>query len=381
MTRHDTIVTCGSGGVGKTTCAAVIAMHGARQGRNAIVVTIDPARRLANALGVESVGNAATVIDPKLWDPDSERVEGGSLSAVMLDTKSTFDDLVEKYSADEEQAQRIVENRFYRNLSTALSGTQEYMAMEKLYELHEDADYDLVIVDTPPSRNALDFLDAPDRLTRFLEGRFFRVLTAPARGGMRVVNRATRGILRAIGRIIGSEVLQDVIEFFSAFEGMYEGFHNRAARVREVLLSDQTAFILVASPRRDTLEEAEYLGGSLRRMGFGIAGAIVNRMHPRFAASLAQATRMRSITLAELSDSLEQEPPDDAGAEERSDAVAQLADLYGNLASFQEIAQREDEHLSTLTKMVEPAPVARIPFLGDDVHDLETLRLLENEIF
>lgn len=370
VASRRTLVSCGSGGVGKTTTAAVIAIHAARQGRNAVVVTIDPARRLANALGLDAIGDQAAVIDNNLWDPHSEREPGGSLSAVMLDAKSTFDELVHKYSSDTDQAQRILSNNVYKNLTSALSGTQEYMAMEKLYELHEESEYDLVVVDTPPSRNALDFLDAPSRLTQFLEGRFFRILTAPARGGMKVVNRATRGVLKAVGKIIGSEVLQDVVDFFAAFEGMYEGFHDRAAKVEELLHHDGTAFLLVASPRQDALLEAEYFAGTLNRMGYPIAGAIVNRLHPRFADTLAQATRARADTFAKR-----------IAEGETSEAVVQLHDLYANLASFQEIAQREESHLETLKRLVGAAPIARVPFIGDDVHDFRTLRLLEDELF
>lgn len=244
--------------------------------------------------------------------------------------------------------------------------------MEKLYELHEEGEYDLVVVDTPPSRNALEFLDAPNRLTKFLEGRAFRVLTAPARGGMRVVNRAARLFLRTASRVLGSEVLEDVVEFFAAFEGMYEGFHERASRVRELLSSDQTAFVLVASPRRDAIEEAEYFAEELAAMSLPVAAAIVNRLHPRFHASLAEATRLRADTLAKAM-------PDKAGPEDG--AIDRLSDLYANLASFQDIAHREETQLDRLAKLIGDAPLARIPFLGDDVHDFATLRLLEDNLF
>lgn len=369
--RSNTLVFCGSGGVGKTTTAAVATMHAARMGLSAVVVTIDPARRLAQALGVTELGDLPRLIDPHLWDPDGERAPGGSLAAVMLDAKSTFDNLVQKYSAGPEQAERIIDNRFYSNISSALSGTQEYMAMEKLYELHEEGEYDLVVVDTPPSRNALEFLDAPNRLTRFLEGRAFRVLTAPARGGMRVINRAARLFLRTVSRVLGSEVLEDVVEFFAAFEGMYEGFHERASRVRELLSSEQTAFVLVASPRRDAIEEAEYFAEELAAMSLPVAAAVVNRLHPRFHTSLAEATRLRAEGLARDSD--------DTG--DGATAVARLSDLYANLASFQEVAFREEAQLERLRKLIGDAPLARVPFLGDDVHDFATLRLLEDNLF
>lgn len=374
LIRHSgTLVFCGSGGVGKTTTAAVVTIHAARMGLSAVVVTIDPARRLAQALGVDELGDLPRLIDPQLWDPEGERAPGGSLAAVMLDAKSTFDNLVQKYSAGPEQAENIIHNRFYSNISSALSGTQEYMAMEKLYELHEEGEYDLVVVDTPPSRNALEFLDAPNRLTKFLEGRAFRVLTAPARGGMRVVNRAARLFLRTASRVLGSEVLEDVVEFFAAFEGMYEGFHERASRVRELLSSERTAFVLVASPRRDAIEEAEYFAEELAAMSLPVAAAVVNRLHPRFLGSLAEATRLRAEGLAAAEASAT-----DAAVEA---AVARLSDLYANLASFQEVAHREEVQLERLRKLIGDAPLARVPFLGDDVHDFATLRLLEDNLF
>ncbi|MFN8105517.1 MAG: ArsA-related P-loop ATPase [Acidimicrobiia bacterium] len=371
--RSGTLVFCGSGGVGKTTTAAVVTIHAARLGLSAVVVTIDPARRLAQALGVGELGDLPRLIDPQLWDPDGERAPGGSLAAVMLDAKSTFDNLVHKYSAGPEQAENIINNRFYSNISSALSGTQEYMAMEKLYELHEEGEFDLVVVDTPPSRNALEFLDAPNRLTRFLEGRAFRVLTAPARGSMRVLNRAARLFLRTASRVLGSEVLEDVVEFFAAFEGMYEGFHERASRVRELLSSEQTSFVLVASPRRDAIQEAEYFAEELAAMSLPVAAAVVNRLHPRFHASLAEATRLRAAGICAAGET--------AADSEAEAAVARLADLYANLASFQEIAHREEAQLDRLRKLIGDAPLARVPFLGDDVHDFATLRLLEDNLF
>ena len=168
----------------------------------------------------------------------------------MLDTKSTFDDLVTTYAADEEQAERILANRFYRNISGALSGTQEYMAMEKLYELHADSDFDLVVVDTPPTRHALDFIDAPRRLTRFLDHRLYRVLTAPTRGVMRAVNAAAQTFMRSVSKVVGADVFDDAIAFFQAFEGMEAGFKERADKVLQLLSDPSTAFVLVASPRR-----------------------------------------------------------------------------------------------------------------------------------
>jgi anion-transporting ArsA/GET3 family ATPase len=249
VTQRSIVVCCGSGGVGKTTIAAVVALEGARRGRKTVVVTIDPARRLADALGLAGLTDTPSPIEGD-WP--------GELWATMLDTRSTFDALVGKYAATPEQAERILGNPFYRNIAGALSGTQEYMAMEKLYELHEETDFDLVVVDTPPTRHALDFLDAPRRLSRFLEHRLFRMLMAPSRGIVRAVNVAAQAFLRTVSKVVGGEVVDDAIAFFQAFEGMEEGFRRRAARVNELLAAPQTAFVLVASPRRDTVTEAHF---------------------------------------------------------------------------------------------------------------------------
>jgi anion-transporting ArsA/GET3 family ATPase len=346
----DIIVTAGSGGVGKTTTAAVLALEGARAGRRAVVVTIDPAKRLADALGLEGLSNSPSKIDGD-WP--------GELWAMMLDTKSTFDDLVATHSTDPKQAERILGNRFYKNISGALSGTQEYMAMEKLYELHVASEFDLVVVDTPPTRHALDFLDAPRRLTRFLDHRLYRILMAPTRGLMKAANVATQAFVRTLSKVVGAEVFEDAITFFTAFSGMEEGFKSRANVVFELLSSPRTAFVLVASPRRDTVEEADFFARRLAESGITVRALIVNRMHPRFGEGLAEASRERARTL------------------EGTD----LGGLYANLADFRLVASREEEHLAGLADRVAPAPVIRVPFLQTDVHDLDGLAEVGTHLF
>ena len=268
------VICCGSGGVGKTTTSAAIALQAARLGRTACVVTIDPARRLANSLGVDELSNSPT------------RIEGdwpGELHALMLDPKGTFDDLITRYSDSEAQADDIRVNRIYRNLTGTLSGTQEYMAMEKLHELVEEGGFDVVVVDTPPSRNALDFLDAPRRLTHFLENRVFQALMAPTRVGLRFMGVAAHALLRTISKVAGADIVHDAVAFFQAFEGMEEGFRLRAARVRELLVQPGTAFVLVASPRPDSVDEAVHFAGKLAESGMSATALIVNRVQPRFA--------------------------------------------------------------------------------------------------
>jgi anion-transporting ArsA/GET3 family ATPase len=352
VAEHRIVICSGSGGVGKTTVAAVLAMEAAQGGRRAVVVTIDPAKRLADALGLggEGIGNVA------------KRIEGswpGELWAVMLDTKSTFDDLVTRYSTDPAQAERILANRFYKNISGALSGTQEYMAMEKLYELHADEGFDLVVVDTPPSRNALDFLDAPRRLTRFLDHRLYRVLMTPTRGMMKAVNVAAQAFVRSVSKVVGGDVFNDAVMFFQAFDGMEEGFRQRADVVLDVLTSPATAFVLVASPHRDTVDEARFFAEKLGEADISVSALIVNRMHPTFTDALPESLRERAATL------------------EGTD----LGGLYRNLADFALVAGREEEHLAGLTEQVAPAPVVRVPFLRSDVHDLDGLALVGDHLF
>ena len=343
------IVCCGAGGVGKTTTAAVLAMEGARQGRRSVVVTIDPAKRLADALGLESLSDKPSRIDGD-WP--------GELWALMLDTKSTFDALVLKYAPSTDQAQRILRNRFYRNISSALSGTQEYMAMEKLYELHEEGGFELVVVDTPPTRNALDFIDAPRRLTRFLDNRIFRLLMMPTRAYLKAVNVATRTLLRTISRVVGSELVQDAVAFFQAFEGMEEGFRQRAERVLHLLSDPATAFLLVTTPRHDSLEEGRYFAAKLQEAGIPVEALVVNRMHPRFTHTAAEKVR--------------------ANAEGAGSA---LAGLYENLAEFTQLAEVEEAQVAELSEQVRPAPLVRVPFLPSDVHDLDGLAALGMYLF
>jgi len=347
------VVCCGSGGVGKTTTAAAIAVEGARLGRKACVVTIDPAKRLADALGLASLTNQPGLVRGD-WDPP------GELWALMLDTKSTFDDLVARYADGPDQAKGILTNRLYRNISGALSGTQEYMAMEKLFELHDDARFDLIVVDTPPTRNALDFLDAPRRLTRFLDNRVFRVLMMPTRAYLRAVSVATQAFLRTVSKVVGSEVVKDAVDFFAAFEGMEQGFRNRAQRVLELLSEPETAFVLVAAPRKDAVGEALYFARRLQESSITIQALVVNRLHPRFG-------RVPSVL---TSPSAAAQP-----------AAAPLAALLGNLKELVDIAEREEQYFGTLAAQVAPAPVARVPFLSDDVHDLHGLTEVGRYLF
>ncbi len=350
------VVCCGSGGVGKTTTSAAIALQAARLGRRACVVTIDPARRLANSLGVDALTNQPTRIAGP-WP--------GELHALMLDPKGTFDDLIVRYAGSDDQAESIRTNRIYRNLTGTLSGTQEYMAMEKLHELVDEGGFDVVVVDTPPSRNALDFLDAPRRLTHFLDNRLFQALMAPTRVGLRVVGVAAQALLRTLSKVAGADIVSDAVGFFQALEGMEEGFRQRAARVRDLLAQPGTAFILVASPRPDSIDEAVHFAGKLAESDLATTALVVNRVQPRFATADQQAA-------------LEALVPAGPG---HGAAPGPLADLVANLAGYTAASAREEAACAGLVAKVAPAPVTRVPLLGTDVHDLAGLERVADQLF
>jgi anion-transporting ArsA/GET3 family ATPase len=345
LLSRPVVVCCGPGGVGKTTVSASIALQAARTGRRACVVTVDPARRLADALGVESLPNTPTLVEGD-WP--------GSLHALMLDTKTTFDDLVERYAGSVEQAEAIRTNRIYQNLVGLLSGTQEYMAMEKLYELTDSAAYDTVVVDTPPTRNALDLLDAPRRLTRFLENRLFRALLLPTQAYLRAMGVATHALLRTISKVAGAEIVDDAVSFFQAFQGMEEGFRTRAGAVRALLADASTAYVVVTSPRPDAVEEATFFAVKLADAGVRASALVMNRVHPAFGGDVTA---------------------------EAAPAGTDLRALIDNLLQLNAAARDDEAALAALVDQVAPAPVGRIALLESDVHDLAGLELIADRLF
>lgn len=338
----EVIVSCGSGGVGKTTTAATIGLQLAQEGRRVVVVTIDPAKRLADALGLEH----GLTNEPAKLGVDVQ----GELWATMLDSAATFDELVRTNAPSPEQAERILANHFYRNIASALSGTQEYMAAERLHALHGDPRFDVVIIDTPPTRNALDFLEAPGMLARFLDHPLFRLLMLPTRKGLKVLNVAAQPVLRTIGRVVGGDVLADAIAFFQAFEGMETGFRRRADEVMALLHSPVTRYVLVASPRSDTVEEARYFAARLSEASLDVAALIVNRATPHFAAP--------------------------KGRRRERDA-----ELWRNLDDLHTVEAAERSTLAALVDDVGDAPVTWVPLLADDVHDLDSLHAVRRLLF
>jgi anion-transporting ArsA/GET3 family ATPase len=343
---REICVCAGAGGVGKTSTSAAVALGAAAEGRKVAVLTIDPAKRLANSLGLEKLGN----------EPRRVRaVDGpGELWAMMLDAKRTFDELVESYATDERTRDAVLSNRIYQELSSAVSGSQEYMAMEKLYELHMKGDYDLLVLDTPPTRNALDFLDAPERLHRFIDSRSLRFFLSGGRTGLKLMSRGSGLLFAVLQRVTGIDLLRDLSEFFQSFGSMSEGFRARAERVIELLGSDATTFLLVTSPRRDAIDEAVYFHRRLRQRAMPFGGAVVNRFHD---------VRGKDPDLVEL-----------VGAE-------LAAKLATNFADYRALATRDRANLKRLTKELGGDPLIVVPELDGDVHDLGGLRQLANHLF
>jgi anion-transporting ArsA/GET3 family ATPase len=350
------VVCCGSGGVGKTTTSAALALAAAEAGRTVVVLTIDPARRLAQSLGLEELDN----------EPRQVEVPGaaGRLDAMMLDMKRTFDDVVTAHSTPE-RAELIMANPFYQALSSSFAGTQEYMAMEKLGQLRATERYDLVIVDTPPSRSALDFLDAPNRMSRFLDGTMIRLLTAPARAGgragVRLVGAGFMIFSRIISKILGGQLLSDISSFVAALDTMFGGFRERATATYELLRQPGTSFVVVAAPEPDALREASYFVDRLSSEGMPLAGLVLNRTHP-------PATTALSATRAE------------AAAETVADAGGKGAKLAaGALRVHAErmlLATREQRLADRFTSAHPQVAVRTVPAAAGDVHDLEGLRTM-----
>ena len=348
------IVCCGSGGVGKTTASAALALRAAERGRRVVVLTIDPARRLAQSMGIEALGN---IPSPVLGvDPAG----GGSLDAMMLDMKRTFDEVVQS-QATPEKARQILENPFYVALSSSFAGTQEYMAMEKLGQIHRDAKragtYDLIVVDTPPSRSALDFLDAPERLSSFLDGRFIRLLLAPARGPARLMTAGLGLITNALTKILGAQVLRDMQTFVAAFDTLFGGFRQRAQKTFELLQADGTAFLVVAAPEPDALREAAYFVERLSADRMPLAGLIVNRASPVPAGSLSVDEAMTA------SARLHKQDPESV--------TAGLLRLH---ADRSRMVERETLLRQRFAAAHPEVPTAVVPALAGDVHDLAGLR-------
>jgi anion-transporting ArsA/GET3 family ATPase len=388
--RTRVIVCCGSGGVGKTTTAAAIGLRAAERGRHVVVLTVDPARRLAQSMGLSRLDNtprpvplaqrAAAGVPAPAGPPasagataqDGTADEGtglngtpsGSLHAMMLDMKRTFDEIVEAH-ADPDRAAQILANPFYQSLSSGFSGTQEYMAMEKLGQLRRAEEWDLIVVDTPPSRSALDFLDAPQRLGRFLDGRLIRLLVVPAkvsgRAYLKVLNASFGMVTGVLTKVLGAQVLKDVQTFVSALDTMFGGFRERADYTYRLLRAPGTAFLVIAAPEPDALREASYFVERLAQEGMPLAGLVLNRVHRSPAARLSAA---RSLAAAETL-----QASDGKDADSHALTIAALR-LHAERMQLSAAEHRVAEHFTAAHPHV---PVIEVPAQPDDVHDLAGL--------
>ncbi len=358
VVQADVLVTTGAGGVGKTTTAAAIGLAAAREGRKVLVMTIDPARRLAQSMGLEELDHEIRRVDLT----DEAATEGkGELYASMLDMQTTFDQLIDRHAQSPEAARNIKANRIYKTLSSTLSGTQEYMAMERLYELHTSGDWDLVVVDTPPTRSALDFLDAPQRMTSFLEGKLLRALLKPAmatgKGYLKAVGFGATAFMKVAGKVTGMDLLNDLADFFRNFEGMYEGFKERADAVLHLLQQPTSRFVVVTTADAPPLREAKFFLERMEQEGLHAAGVVVNRIHPLVHGAPKDKALLDA---AEELDGRDVPGPAVAGA------LRVLADVRG-------IAERERREVEAALYGLRLPALVEVPLLRGDVHDLEGL--------
>jgi anion-transporting ArsA/GET3 family ATPase len=350
------VICAGSGGVGKTTTSAALAMGLAAAGQRVAVVTIDPARRLATSLGLAELGNEPRLVDP-LRFAGHGIVMGGELWAMQLDAKRTFDELVARLAPDAAAREDVLSNRIYQQLSSAVAGSQEFTAVAKLYELDRSARFDVLVLDTPPSRNALDFLDAPDRLTGFLEGRALKVFLAPTGLAARVVGAGTSVVFSVLRRLTGVDLLDDLAVFFRALGGLVDGFRDRAEGVKALLADPATTFLIVSSPEREPVEEAIFFHGRLAEHGMPFGGLVVNRVHALDGADADLAALSRSLG------------PRLAG---------KVARAY---AEERALAERDAAAVERLAaECGDPAPVV-VPQLAGDVHDIDGLVAVHAHLF
>ncbi|HEY2029446.1 MAG TPA: ArsA-related P-loop ATPase [Myxococcales bacterium] len=357
LLRGRAVVCCvGSGGVGKTTTAAAIGLQAAAEGKRVLVMTIDPARRLANSLGLKELGNLETRIDPKL-------VPKGELWAMMLDLKRSWDDLVKGQARSVEQAERILKNRIYESLSTAMAGSLEYIAMEKVYEVHASGRYDLVVLDTPPTTNAMDFLHAADRILDVLDNSAFKILFGPmmkaGKFGLKLFAAPSGIVLRTLARFTGAAFLRELSDFLMAFEGLFDGFKERAGKVRALLKSKAVAFVLVTSPNPLTIQEALFFHRALKDDGIATAAVVVNRVQrdPKRQGGPDNVAALReALTLAQIKD---------------QDGLAER--LCQTLTEQTTLADVDRREVARLRRELAGVPLFQVPRLRKDVHDLAGL--------
>ena len=338
------LVTCGPGGVGKTTCAAALGIAAANAGRRVVVVTVDPARRLADALGID--------VDAKMFDPHhvvGVGADGGAFFALMLDAETTFDRMIVERAGSPDKAAKILANPVYRSIAGSLAGAQDYMSIERLHQLHNSGDYDLVIIDTPPSRDAIDLLEAPERLVGFLSHPIYRALTMPSRSFARVANAGTSAFLWVVRRLAGPRLVEDTVEFLRSLSGMEQGLRQRAGEVADLLRAETTAFVLVSSPRAEAISESTHLANAVIDGGFGLDSVVINLVHPLPSPLTA---------IPDLGD------------------IGPLSEHLAYHRELTALATSERNQMTDLIAVADGVPVREVPLLEVDVHDLPGLARL-----
>jgi anion-transporting ArsA/GET3 family ATPase len=370
----EIVIHCGSGGVGKTTTAAAAAAEAAvHLGGKVLVLTVDPAKRLANALGIEQFGNVETRVPAEAFAAAGVEPRG-ELWAAMLDTKQSWDDLIHRHAPDEATRDAILANPLYQNLMSRFVQSHDYIAMERLYDLHSSGTYDLIVVDTPPTRNAIDFLEAPARMADFFSSRLLRWLTAPARS--RVVNLASKPFYTVADRILGTQFLQDIAEFFLLFQSMYDGFVERAEAVERILQDRRTTFVVVSTLESAPVREAEFFVQELAERKLHLGALVFNKVLPEWLLDPGAGTAAKA---------LERSP--EAAAEvvaplvraEEAQVARVLHEVGASFLNFQVVARREAEIRAELART--PDVVATAPYLDQDVIDLDGLLRLGDHIW
>jgi anion-transporting ArsA/GET3 family ATPase len=373
LASKEVVISCGSGGVGKTTTAAALAaMAAVRHGGKVLVLTVDPAKRLANALGLEGFGNIEKQVPAEAFAEAGVKPRG-ELWAAMLDTKQSWDALVLRHAPDDRTAKAILDNKLYENISGRFVQSHEYIAMERLYELHCEGNYDLIVVDTPPTRNALDFLEAPQRMSEFFSSRFLRLLTAPYRS--RIVNFASKPFYTVADRILGTDFLEDVAEFFGLFQTMAPGFVQRADAVTRLLHDKRTTFLVVSTLEAAPLHEAEFFIDTLKDKRFHLGAVVLNKVLPSYL--LDDGAAKAAERLEKSSEEAAAALPPDLG--DPALVARVLREIAENFLRFQVVAQREAEQRSELA--VAPDVVATVPYFEVDIYDLRGLLRLAERIW
>jgi anion-transporting ArsA/GET3 family ATPase len=362
LAAKEIAIVCGSGGVGKTTtAAAAAAMAAASLGGKVLVVTVDPARRLANALGLEGIGNIEKPVPADAFKQAGVEPRG-ELWAAMLDTKESWDALIHLHAPDDETASRILDNPLYQNVSGRFVQSHDYIAMERLYEIHTGGEYDLIIVDTPPTRNAIDFLEAPERMADFFSSRFLRWLTAPARS--RMINFATRPFYQIADRILGTQFLQDISEFFMLFQTMYDGFVQRARAIDRLLHDRRTTFIVVSTLEDLPVREAEFFIDALDERHFQLGALVLNKVLPAYLLD-GGATRVAQRLCADAPEVAHSVESFASNPKLVAPVLREIGESYLN---FQVVAKREQEQRAELAKV--PDVVAVVPYFETDIYDM-----------